>query len=173
MATFISNKGEWHPAKESVGLIYVGDKTHKKEDLPDSITISKDVLTKGDPFIYNGPDRDALKILEQDGQVVKVEGKEIKVLGSDFRKDPEFLQAIRNQGFNSVKDYLKNLGYDEEADTKKFEEKAESVLAHEVPKRNKEIRIMGGGKNTADGSADTDIIGGFGEERMRPASEVK
>ena len=56
-------------------------------------------------------------------------------LVTDFRLDPVFRQACRNQGFEKVEDYLKHIDYDEEVDEKKFKEKTASVKAHEVPEQ--------------------------------------
>lgn len=162
MPTFVSNKGVWYPAKEKIGLVYKGKKSIPKDKLSKSIVINGDVLRPGDPFIYDGADRAALQMLQEEG---------VETLGKDFRRDPEFLQAVRNMGFNSVLEYLKHIGYDDEAEEKKFQEKAAQVEAHEIPARVEEIEVMGGGKDFAGGG--NDIIGGFGEERLRPAKELK
>jgi len=146
MPSFISDKGVWSPAKEEIGLI------NKSEKI---IEYKGKKIKPGQPFIYNGPDREALKLLNEQGA---------GTLGTDFRHDPEFRQAVRNQGFETVEDYLKNIEYDEEADTKKFKEKAASVKAHEVPEKVEQIKTMGGGKDFS-GNKDNDIVGGFGDEK--------
>ena len=62
MPTFVSEKGVFHPAKESVNLVYQGKKDIARKDLPAGVTISssKEFLKTGDSFLYDGPDR-ALK----------------------------------------------------------------------------------------------------------------
>ena len=150
MPTFVSNKGLWSPAKEEVGLINKSDKI---------IEYDGQKIKPGQPFIYKGPDREALKMLHLAGAAT---------LGTDFRHDPEFRQAVRNQGFSSIEDYLKHIGYDEEADTKKFKEKSATVKAHEVPDRVKAIEVMGGGKDFS-GDKSQDIVGGFGNEKRKGA----
>ena len=146
MPTFVSNKGLWSPAKEEVGLINKSDKV---------IEYDGKKIQPGQPFVYSGPDREALKMLNIAGAAT---------LGTDFRHDPEFRQAVRNQGFESIEEYLKHIGYDEEADTKKFKEKTAKVKAHEIPERVKKIDAMGGGKDFS-GNKDNDIVGGFGDEK--------
>ena len=153
MPNFVSDKGKWVPAKEKIGLT---NKSNK------DITYKGKVIKPGDPFIYDGPCREALKMLNETHEAH---------LGSDFRHDPEFMQAVRNMGFQNVAEYLLAIGYDEEADTKKAKEKMATIKAHEIPERVNEISIMGGGKDMAGGGLDT--IGGFGTERLRSPKEVK
>ena len=152
--TFISNKGKWVPAKEEIGLVNKSDKV---------IEYNGEKIQPGQPFIYKGADREALKVLHN---------AKVEYLGTDFRQDPEFLQAVRNQGFNTVDDFLKNMGYDEEADTKKFEERAAVVKAHDIPKKVNEINVLGGGRDMS-GNKDNDAVGGFGDEKLRKPTEVK
>lgn len=158
MPSFTSNKGVWYPARETIGLVYHGDKEILKEDLPKGVTINSDVLKKGQPFLYDGPDRAALGVLAE---------RKVESFGRDFRHDPEFLQAVRNMGFSSVEDYLKHVGYDEKADQKKYKEKTAKVRAHEIPQRVAEIKVMGGGRDTSDGAQHR--YGGFGEPHETPA----
>lgn len=146
MPTFISNKGLWSPAKEEIGLINKSDKI---------IEYKGKKIKPGQPFVYNGPCREALKSLNNEG---------VATLGTDFRHDPEFRQACRNQGFDDVEAYLKHIDYDEEADTKKFKEKTATVQAHEVPSAVAKINTMGGGKDTS-GNKDMDVVGGFGDQK--------
>ena len=134
------------PAKEEIGLI------NKSEQV---IEYEGQKIKPGQPFIYRGPDREALKLLHKAGAAT---------LGQDFRHDPEFLQAVRNQGFTSIDDYLKNIGYDEKADEDKFTKRTATVKAHEIPSRVEKINVMGGGKDFS-GNKDNDIVGGFGDEK--------
>lgn len=156
MPTFISKRGEFHPAKESVSLVYKGKVRIPKKDLPKGVTIpeSADSLEPGKSFLYDGPDREALKVIHK-------EGSETGTIGTDFKNDPDFIQMTRTRGFNTVDDYLKSIGYDEEKDNKKFEEKAIKVQAHELEKQVDAIEVLAGGKDYA--GTGVDIIGGFGE----------
>lgn len=156
--TFISERGIFHPAKEKVSLKYKGEKKIAKKDLPPGVTISGDFLNPGDDFLYDGPDRGAL-------QMIHKETNGDGVLGSDFRTDPEFIQSVRNRGFNTVDEYLKSIGYDETKDKKKFEEKVSKVQAHEVENRVNEIEVLAGGRDFT--GSQNDIIGGFGDEQIR------
>jgi hypothetical protein len=160
MPTFISERGILHPAKESVSLIYNGTKKIAKKDLPKGVTIpeSSEFLEPGKSFLYDGPDRAAL-------QMIFKETNGDGYLGSDFRTDPEFLQSVRNRGFNTVDDYLKSIGYDEAKDKKKFEEKVSKVQAHEIENRVNEIEVLAGGRDFT--GSKNDIIGGFGDEQIR------
>lgn len=161
MPTFVSDKAKWFAAKETVNLVNNSDKEIKSSYIFG--TKKEGVAEPKEPFIYRGPDREALKMLEESGA---------DHLGMDFRKDPEFRQTIRNQGFQDTEEYLKDIGYDEEADAKKFKERASVVSAHEIPKRVKEIKIMGGGRDQT-GNVENDTIGGFGDERQRKPEELK
>ena len=146
MPSFISDGGLWSPAKETIGLINKSVKVIKYD--------GKDIQP-GEPFVYVGPDREALKMLNDAGAAT---------LGTDFRHDPEFLQAVRNQQFDDVETYLKHIGYDEEAEKKKFNKRSATVKAHEIPNKVEKIKTMGGGKDFS-GNKDNDIVGGFGDEK--------
>ena len=163
MAQFISFKGMFFPALEEVSLIYKGDKEIPKDKLSKYITISGESLKPNMPFIYKGPDREAMYLLKEMG---------VEYLGVDFEHDPEFLQKCRTLGFNSTKEYLKFVGYDEEKDKTRFEALAQKVSMHELPSRENEDFILAGGKDMTGNSAN-DIIGGFGEPERRSSSEVK
>lgn len=161
MPTFISLKGKQYPAKEEVSLTNESDKDIVSKYVFG--TKKEGVAVPGEHFIYRGPDREAIKMLNEAGA---------EYLGGDFRKDPEFLQSVRNQNFNNTDEYLKHIDYDEEADEKKFKEKVELVKAHDMPRVAKELRIMGGGQDRS-GNKDNDMIGGFGDERERKPAELK
>lgn len=153
MPTYISDRGKWIPAKEKIGL------TNKSDEI---IEHNGEKIKPGEPFVYDGPDREAVKELAL---------QQVEHLGTDFRSDPEFLQAVRNQNFNSVEDYLRHIGYNELNDQKRVKDKKVSVKAHEIAEKVKELKIMGGGKDYA-GNKDNDVIGGFGDEKLRKPSEV-
>lgn len=144
MPKYHSKAGVWHPAKEKVGLTNLSGKVKVVND--------KEVQP-GEPYVYEGPDRAALFELF----LAKVE-----TFGQDFRKNPEFLQAIRNQGFNNVDEYLKFVGYDEKMVEEEFQKKASVVNKHELPERVKSIETLGGGGDTT-GTAKP-RYGGFGEQ---------
>lgn len=153
MPTFVSNKGKWYPAKEKIGLTNLSDKIIKYKG---------NSIKPGEPFVYSGPDREALKMLEKEGR---------EHLGKDFRHDKEFLKAVRTMEFADVDSYLKYCGYDEEQDQRDFNKRAEVTKAHDIPKKVNEIRVMGGGKDYAGNK--NDVIGGFGEEKQRTPAELK
>ena len=44
--------------------------------------------------------------------------------------------------------------------------------AHKDPEKKEEIVSLGGGRDTS-GNKDNDIVGGFGDEKVRPMSEIK
>ena len=148
MPTYRSLGGVWHPGKEKVALKNNSTKTIKN---PSTDAKLKDEEVKpGEDFIYQGPDRAALYELWK----VKAE-----TFGTDFRKDPEFLQAVRNMGYTGYKQYLKDIGFDEDAMEKQFEENCEKVILHDLPQKVKALDIMAGGMDTAGGG--NDIKGDF------------
>lgn len=153
MSTFVSDEGVWRPANEKVGLVNKSDKV--------IINNGKEVQP-GDPFVYEGPDRAAVEELEKEDE---------KTLGKDFRTDPEYLQATRNMGFNNPDEHLSQIGYDKEKAKSKFREKAKTTMAHEPPEKKEEVLAMGGGKDTS--GEGQDIVGGFGEQRVRSVNEVR
>ena len=157
MPTFVSRMGKWYAGKEEIGL------TNKGKD---PIQWEGKTVNPGQPFIYRGPDREAVKVLNEANQ---------ESLGMDFRRDPEFLQAVRNMGFQSgeqgVADYLDMIGFDVEEHEKRFDEQISVVRRHELPEKVKEIKVIGGGKDTA-GVKENDCIGGFGDQKVRPAKEL-
>jgi hypothetical protein len=153
MSSWVSDKGKWHPAKEKIALTNLSDVDIKHNG---------ETIKPGDPFIYEGPDRQAIKELHEEG---------VDPLGEDFRRDPDFIQMTRTRNFNSVDEYLEWLGYDEKAHDKKCKENMHSVKSHEIPKRAKEILVMGGGKDHS-GNKNNDVIGGFGDQRERSSKEL-
>lgn len=162
MPTFVSNRGKWSPAKEEITLTNAGAEPIESKCIFG--TKKPGVAMPGEGFVYRGPDREAIKMLNEQGQ---------ETLGQDFKTDPEFRQIVRNQGFNSTEEYLEYLGYDEEADKKKFEQTAETVKAHEMPKMVREIKVMGGGQDrSGSGNKENDSIGGFGTQRQRKPEEL-
>jgi hypothetical protein len=160
---YVSDGGKWHPAKESVSMV----NTFGKKITSEFITASdgSHTVNPGENFLYNGPDREAIKALK---------AEDVDYFGRDFRTHPEFLQACRNMGFNDHKDYLKSIGYDEEKIRKEFESKASVINRHENPKRHEEVVMLAGGKEMTSGSSGAnDLVGGFGTERPRKAEEAK
>lgn len=135
MPTWISDGGKWSPAKEKLAL-----KNHSKE----SFKYKEQEIKPEEEFIYDGPDREALRILNKEG---------VEFLGQDFKRNPEFLQAVRNQGFEAgekgVEAYLAHIGYDAKKASELVKEKKAKFSAHEVPALVKEIEVMSGGKDTS------------------------
>jgi len=153
MAKFVSDQyGEWYPRKEKVGLVNTSDKT---------ITVNGKEIPPGDPFIYEGPDRDALTILHQQDPT----GGATK-LGKDFRIDPEFLSKVRQLGFKTVNDYFKFIGYDEEKAKEKFEKEV-AIPSREEIVRAKDTTKLGGGRDLSGNNQN--YVGGFGTEVLKKA----
>jgi len=167
MPNYVSDGGVHYPAKEKVGLTNTSDKPYDNNG---------EEVAPGDPFIYEGPDRAAVKELAEASGLIADPNKKIEDLqvtfGTDFRKDPDFLQMTRTMGFNTPEKYLKSIGYDNEAEKKKFEERAAVIQKHELPKRHKEALILGGGKDGSIGGKQH-VIGGWGNKRERSISELK
>ena len=153
MPNFVSKCGELHPAKEKIGLTNLSDKT---------IKYNGETIKPGDPFVYDGPCREAIKVLNIEGRKNK-DGE--LVLGRDFRTDPDFLKAIVNQNYNrgkeGLQEYLNDIGFDEKVDSENFNKKIATVKAHEVPKKVKAINALGGGKDFS--GQGNDVKGDFGD----------
>ena len=141
MSTYVSKSGTWHPAKEKVGGL-----TNKSKK---TIVVNEKEIKPGDPFIYEGPDRAALLELYRE---------KVETFGQDFRKDPDFINRVRQLGY-TTESYLKAVGYDEEQVEKDFKKNAQVVQKHEIGEKVKTINTLGGGIDTSGGGADA--YGGF------------
>ncbi len=142
MPNWVSKDGEWFPAKEKVAL--------KKES--------------GEPFIYEGPDRAAIKELwEQAGRPKVSNEKDLTdkkaFLGQDFRSNTDMINTARQLGYKTVDAYVKAHGYSADEAKKNFEEKASEVSVHELPKKVDPAYIEGGGMDTS--GQGNDKMGGF------------
>lgn len=146
--TYHSLGGVWHPAKEKVALKNISKKVIKNPST--DAKLKGEEIKPGEDFIYSGPDRAALYELWK----VKAE-----TFGTDFRKDPEFLQAVRNMGYTGYKQYLKDIGFDEKTMGEQFDKTCEKVVLHELPQRVNAIDTLAGGMDTAGGG--NDIKGDF------------
>lgn len=148
MPQFVSKDGVWHPQKEKVAL------TNHGKDFTDPVT--KLVIKKGEPYIYDGPCRAALYELWK----IDKSGK-TTTLGQDFRRAPDFIETWRKLGFKDADEYLAYVGYNKEESEKMFNEKAAKIAKHELPERVEALQIAGGGIDTA--GVGQDRFGGFGE----------
>ena len=159
MAKFVSVMGKWYPAKEQATMKNTFGKTIES-DLIVGPTGSH-VVKEDELFIYTGPNREAVKMLKELGE---------DSLGNDFRKDPQFLQSVRNMGFNSVSEYLKNIGFNEK---ETFEEQMSliDIISSGDKVKQKEIIELAGGRDFT-GNKMNDVIGGFGTEKLRSPAEI-
>jgi len=156
MSRFISKEGEWFPADEKVILVNHSTKTIKNPSTKGKYADEK--VAPGEQFIYEGPCRAALFELFEE---------KVDKLGQSFRKNPEFLQSVRVQGFNNVEEYLNFIGYNKDEAEALFKSKASVVTKHEIGKKIKAIDTMGGGKDFS--GQGEDILGGFGDAKIRSA----
>jgi len=115
MPQFISDGGEWHAAKESIGLKNKSDEVIKSSYIKNHE--GGDTAQPGEDFLYNGPDREAVKMLFESGK---------ETLGINFKNDPEFLKSLQAYGYSSnkqgVEEYLTMIGFDSEEQKKIFED---------------------------------------------------
>lgn len=114
-------------------------------------------LAGTDKEIYDGPDRAALYELYE---------QKVEYLGIDFKHDPDLLNRVKQLGYKDIDEYAKVHGYDEIKADEEFKAKAAIVAQKEITKRVEEIKNVGGGIDTT--GSGKDIIGGFGDEHMRP-----
>ena len=149
MPSYVSKDGIWYPAKEHVVLPH---------------------LSGTDKEVYDGPDRAAEFELAQTFGVDE-EGKPKEVtFGIDFRNDPDLINRARQLGYKDIMEYATAMGYDAGKSEKQFKEKAAEIIKHKEPVRKPEKIMMGGGIDTSGKGAN--LIGGFGDERERPAKEL-
>lgn len=172
MSTWISDeKGVWHPAKERVPLYNRSDKSIEIEQTSSTGEKFKQVIPPGASYIYEGPDRAAMVQWWEENGKPTVEQMQEKVNGSvtfgdDFKKNDEFIKqyslAKSIHGFNSIKEYLDYLGYDQKKLHENFLKKASIVATHDaIPKVN-EIQMVGGGSDRANPGKNM-RYGGFGD----------
>ena len=162
MPSYFSKDGVWHPAKEHVVLPH---------------------LTGTSNEVYDGPDRAAEFELAQAFGVDEDGKPKETTFGMDFRQDPELINRARQMGFvdkvdaqgnvveTAVMTYAKQFGYDPKKAEKAFKEKAAVIVKHSDPDRKPEPLIQGGGIDTSGKGGD--LVGGFGQERERPRSELE
>jgi len=156
MSRWLSLDGKWFPALEKVSLVNHGpDMKHPK---------TGEIVKTGDPYIYEGPDRAALFELWS----IDKEGT-VTYIGKDFKTDLDFLKMIKDTGFKSLKEYLSYVDYDGVKAEKEFKKKASMVTSHEILHRENPLEVIAGGADTSGGGAD--IVGGFGEARIKPAKK--
>jgi hypothetical protein len=124
MPTWISNQGEWYPAKEHAVLPH---------------------LSGTDREVYDGPDRAALHALWVESGKPEDAKKCLDHLGANFKNDPDFVNRVRQLGFDTVDKYLAFIGYNEKKATAEAEANMVKVTSHQVLKRAKAIENDGGG----------------------------
>jgi len=132
MPSFNSREGVWLAAKERVALHNYSGKTK---------VINGKKVKPGEPYIYEGDDRAALLEFHKAG---------VTQFGENFRTNTEFLQAIRNMGFDSVDKYLESIRYNSEEVAKRFEKESAEITQHDIAKKVEAIQTLGG-KDTASG----------------------
>lgn len=126
MASWVSDRGVWKPAKERSVNIETGD-------------------------IYEGEDREALKLLKERG---------VKTLGMDSEKDIENIKRAREIGM-TVREFL-NLNEDPSPETLIEEEKKKNlVVTHAKPKSKEGVDPQGGVASPNVGSPGKENQGGF------------
>lgn len=141
MPSFISKGGEWHPAQEKT---VVNPAESKSNPQPGA-----------EPFIHNGPDREAVEFIAKENGISPEEAVESKAtIGTLAVDDPQILEVARQHGL-TVEQWMekhkptpKQVALKEEADKK--------VVTHNQKKTKKDAQ---GGK------------GGFFNESSDPVKE--
>ncbi len=173
MASWVADeKGLLHPAKERVGLKNLSGKPMKvKQIADDGKEFTMTVPPNGD-YVYEGPDRSAMfQWWEENGkptyEQIMAMPEGTVTMGSNFRQNDEFLKQYRlareANGYQSVAEYLKDIGFDEKAAHEKFLKKASIIQLHSLPDRVPEIKKVGGGDDRANPGKNI-RLGGFGEQ---------
>lgn len=129
MPNFISKEGVWEPARERV----------------------VDPNAPAGQEIYEGPDREAVKIIQENGGM----------LGQHYSLDPEMVMRARQLGFETVDDYLKMYNYNKERAIKAYEEAKSKLVTHGNPARKAPVVVESGGQDTS--GQGNSVKGGFGQ----------
>lgn len=112
--------------------------------------------------IYDGLDRQAqLEIQKNGGQ-----------MGQHFRLNTEFVMRVKQLGFSSIDEYLKFVGYDEDAAKKKADHLMGIVHDHKPEPRKPATKFEGGGKDMT-GNKKNDRFGDFGEPKDAPSEKLQ
>ena len=140
MPRFVSKEGIWIPKKEKVALEKKNPETGEVE-----------------PYIYEGPDRAALKMLKD------MNAEEDGYIGTHFTLNPDMYELARQRGYDNVEEMMEKLGYNAKRAKEIAQKKLEEYTKHEAPERKPAAKFRGGGVNTASDSNIEDRYGGFGE----------
>ncbi len=129
MPSYVSKDGICKPAKEKVALYD----------------------EKGEPYIYEGPDRAATQVLKDQG---------VDHLGMPFYEDNQVIQAAHDKKM-TVEQFTRQNEHTKEKREKDYKERASKLVTHRPLPRKPAKRQQGGGRNTAGTSGHVD--GGFGD----------
>lgn len=149
MPSYVSRGGKWFPQTERTALKNYSEETIKNPSTNEKL--KDEEIKPGEDYIYHGPDRAALYELWK---------AKVEYFGTDFRTNPEFLQAVRNMGYTSYKTYLKDIGFDEVKLEEDFKAKSQEVNKHELPQKVKALNTLAGGRDFSGGGMD--MKGDFG-----------
>lgn len=134
MPKYNSDNGKWSPAKEKVAI----------------------TNAKGEPEIYEGPDRAALAEIEAGN-----------VESRPFWEDTEWVNRVRQLHNMSMEEYMKSVGFDAKTTKAEFEKKVLEVNTHKEPARKPAAKFPSGGKNTAGGGSLDGDFGDFSDAKSK------
>lgn len=137
MPNFVSKEGVWVPAREKVSIMD----------------------ENGEPEIYEGPDREAVKMLKEMGTAIDDEGN--SVMGQHFTDNPDMYELARAKHYDTVEEYAERMGYNKDKAKKIYEENLKEIKTHKDPDKKKTTVSSPGGMDTANGKVVDK--GGFGE----------
>ena len=116
MPTWISKGGEWYPAKEHAVLPHLSGTPNEIYDGPDRAAELELATVHG--VLEDGPDKGKPKVT---------------TFGMDFRKDPDFINRVRQMGYKDIKEYLADIGYDKEKVMADFKKHASEIILYSDP----------------------------------------
>ena len=156
MAKFISDEGIQYPANERIGL-----KNETKEMMINpSVEGSRfygEEVEPGDDYIYEGPCRDAIKILTDLGLY-----PDPGFMGEHYTTNNDLINLAKYKHYDTVQDYVKGeVHYDAEEAQNKIKEYREKFFSRKPAERVKPIKPISGGRNTA--GTEGSISGGMGD----------
>ena len=156
MGKWISDGGLMFPANERVGLTNNTGKTLTNPSMEGSMFYEEQVAD-GQDYIYEGPDRDSMKYLKDQGFL------EQGYMGTHFMNSNDMFELARAKGYDNVEDYIKKTtAWDEDKSKEVIEKRKKEFFTRKAPERVKAVNLKGGGDNTAPGGSGG-ISGGIGD----------
>ena len=158
MGQWISDGGIMYPANERVSLKNTSEKMIINPSVEGS-KFYKEEVEPGNDYIYEGPCRDAMKHLVDQGL-----DPYTGFIGTHFMMSNEMYEIARAKGYDNVEDMIeKTTNYNAKDAKEKVEAYRKKFNTRKAPERVKAINPPSGGRNEA--GTGGDLSGGMGEPK--------